>query len=132
MKIVIKTILLLAVGLLLAFNLLAQKPGDMVGTWIGEATLESEAEPNELTLILEMKDGNLAGNITGQYGTLNEAELKDIELGDGIFKFTVSAIGPGGGELAIVFEMKVEGETMKGTLDIPDMGLVGEWEAVKQ
>jgi hypothetical protein len=28
--------------------------------------------------------------------------------------------------------MKVEGDSMKGKLDIPDMGLAGTWEAEKQ
>ena len=132
MKIVIKTILLLIVGLIVAFNLLAQKPEDLVGTWIGPATLETEAEPNELTLVLELEDGKLKGHMTDQYGTLNEAALMEIELGEGIFKFTVNAVGSGGEELAVVFEMKVEGNTMKGALNLPDMGLAGEWEAEKQ
>ena len=132
MKIVIKTILLLMVGLIVSFSLLAQKPADLVGTWEGPATLESEAEPNELTLVLVLEEGELKGHMTGQYGTLNEAALLEIELGDGIFKFTVNALGPDGGELAIDFEMKVEGNSMKGSLDIPDMGLAGTWEADKQ
>jgi len=132
MKIAFKVILLLMVGLILSFNLFGQKPEDLAGTWIGPATLESEGDPNELTLVLELVDGELKGHMTGQYGTLNQAVLLDIELGDGVFKFKVFAIGPGGGEIALDFEMKVEGKTMKGTLNIPDMGVGGTWEADKQ
>ena len=65
-------------------------------------------------------------------GTLNEAALTDVELSEDVFKFTVSAIGPNGEELAVVFELKIEGNSMKGRLDIPDMGMAGAWEAVKQ
>lgn len=125
-------ILILIVGLIVSFNLLAQKPADLVGTWIGLATLEGESEPNELTLVLVLEEGTLKGHMSDQMGTLSEAVLKDIELGEGIFKFTASAVGPYGGEMPVVFEMKVEGDSMKGKLDIPDMGMAGTWEAEKQ
>ena len=132
MKIVLKMILMLIVGLIVSFSLFAQKPADLVGTWTGPATLEGESEPNDLTLVLVLEDGELKGHMTDQMGTLSEAVLKDIELGEGIFKFTANAVGPYGGELPIVFEMKVEDDSMKGKLDIPDMGLDGTWEAEKQ
>ena len=132
MKIAVKVILLLMIGLIISFNLFGQKTEDLAGTWIGPATLEGEGDPNELTLVLELEEGELKGHMTGQYGTLNQSVLSDIELGDGVFKFTVQAIGPGGGEIAIDFEMSVEGETMKGTLNVPDMGVGGTWEADKQ
>jgi hypothetical protein len=132
MKIVIKSVLLMIVGLIVAFNLFAQKPADLVGTWIGPATLETEGDPNELTLVLKLEEGKLNGHLSGQYGTLNEAALMDIELSEGVFKFAVNAIGPNSGELRVVFEMKVEGDSMKGRLEIPDMGVSGTWEAEKQ
>jgi hypothetical protein len=129
MKIATKIILLLFLGLYLSVNLMAQKPADLVGTWIGLSTIESEPEPNELTLVLKLEEGELNGHMTGQYGVLNAAPLSEIKLSEGVFKFSVKAIGPGGGELAVVFEMKVEGDSMKGKLDIPDMGISGTWEA---
>jgi hypothetical protein len=131
MKIATKIILVLFLGLFVSVNLMAQKPADLAGTWIGPATAESEAEPNELTLILMLEEGKLGGHMTGQYGVLNEAALYDITLSDGIFKFSVKAYGPSGEELPVSFEMKVDGDSMKGTLDIPDMGISGTWEATK-
>lgn len=131
MKIATKIILLLFLGLSVSVNLMAQKPADLVGTWIGLSTVESEAEPNELTLVLKLEEGELNGHMTGQYGVLNAATLSDIKLSEGVFKFSVKAVGPGGEEIAIVFEMKVDGDSMKGKLEVPDMGLAGTWEAVK-
>jgi hypothetical protein len=131
MKIAAKMIFVLILGLCVSVNLMAQKPADLVGTWIGPATAESEAEPNELTLILALEEGKLSGTMSGQYGVLNEASLYDISLSEGVFKFSVKAIGPSGEELAINFEMKIDGDSMKGTLEIPDMGIGGAWEATK-
>ena len=37
---------------LLGICLFAQKPADLVGTWVGEANLEG-MDPNELTLVLD-------------------------------------------------------------------------------
>jgi hypothetical protein len=45
--------LTLAIGV--SFNLMAQNPADLVGTWVGLATLEGFDNPNEITLVLEMK-----------------------------------------------------------------------------
>lgn len=126
--------LILVLGLCVCGHLAAQKPADLVGTWVGEATLDGEMEPNELTLLMELAEGKLKGHITGQYGTLTESPLTDIKLEGNVFGFQVMAAGPGGGELAITFKMEVDTKTgsMKGTLEIPDMGMSGTWEASKQ
>jgi len=41
-------------------------------------------------------------------------------------------MGPGVQNLTLIFKMKVEGDSMSGTLEVPDMGVNGEWEAKKQ
>lgn len=115
---------------LLGICLLAQKPADLVGTWIGEATLEG-MEPNELTLVLDHKDGKFTGHMTGQYGTLNESPVEEAALVKDTFSFSVMAEGPQG-QVAVKFKLKVSGNTMAGELDIPDMGMTGTWEAAKQ
>jgi len=132
MKTKIRLALILALGLCASVNLLAQKPSDMVGTWVGNAMLEGMAEPNEFTLVLELKEGEISGHMTDQYGSMSEAPINDIKLGDGKFSFSVLAIGPGGEELKLVLEMNVDGDSMEGTLEIPDMGMTGTWEATKQ
>lgn len=124
--------LIFALGLCVSVNLLAQKPSDMVGTWVGDATLEGMAEPNEFTLVLDLKEGELSGHMTDQYGSMSEAPISDTKLEEGIFSFSVIGIGPSGEELKLILKMNVDGDSMKGTLEIPDLGMNGSWEAAKQ
>ncbi|MDH5384295.1 MAG: hypothetical protein OEY18_06260, partial [Candidatus Aminicenantes bacterium] len=64
MKTNAKLTLLLAMVMFSTISLSAQKPEDLVGTWVGTATLEGEPEPNELTLVLELQEGELAGKMS--------------------------------------------------------------------
>ena len=132
MKHMTRLALILALGFCLTVNLMAQKPEDMVGTWVGLATLEGMAEPNEFVLVMEMKEGNLAGHLTDQYGTLNEAPIDEIELGEEIFSFSVVGTAPGGQEFNMVLKMNVDDDSMEGPLEIEEMGMNGTWEATKQ
>jgi hypothetical protein len=132
MKLKTRLVLILVMGVCLAVNLMAQKPADMVGTWVGPATLEGMAESDEFTLVLELKEGKLAGHLTDQFGTVSETPIDKIKLGEGEFSFSVVGMSPGGQEITMVLKMKVDGDSMKGTLEIPDMGMNGAWEAAKQ
>ena len=127
----IKATLIIFLGMSLCLISLAQKPADMVGTWTGTATLEGEDEPNDLVLVLELKDGALTGRMNDEFGTLVDTPITDVKLDQGIFKFSV-AVNAGGTAMTVAFEMKVEGGSMKGTFEIPDMGQTGAWEAAKQ
>jgi len=124
--------LILSLGLCLTISLTAQKPVDMIGTWVGLSTLEGMAEANELVLVLELKEGNLVGHMTDQYGTMSESPIDEIKLEDGVFSFSAVGMGPGGQELTLIFKMNVDGDSMDGTLEIADMGMNGTWEATKQ
>ncbi|MBN2244222.1 MAG: hypothetical protein JW755_00100, partial [Candidatus Aminicenantes bacterium] len=129
-----RTMKLTSLAVLMVFaglSILAQEPGDMVGAWAGTATLEGESEPNELTLVLELEDGNLTGHMTDQYGAFNENSIEEILLENGSFNFTVKVESPQG-MLTIKFTMKVEGDSMQGTLEVEEMGASGIWEATKQ
>jgi len=123
--------LLFALVMMATISLIAQKPADLVGTWIGTATLETEAEPNDLTLVLEMKDGELAGKMTDQFGSMNDTPIEKVNLDEGVFSFSMSLEAPGG-TFKLEFKMKVSGDSMKGELNVPDMGISGTWEAEKQ
>ncbi len=120
-------------ALLLFFNLSlqAQKPTDLVGTWSGLATLEGLDAPNELTLVLELKEGKLAGSMTDQYGTINGFPISDVVLAEGTLSFTSPVVGPAGDQLSIKFKMTLSGDTMKGEIEVPEMGMTGAWEAAK-
>ena len=111
--------------------LAAQQPADLAGTWSGEATLEGMDEPNTLTLVLEMKDGKLAGHMTDQYGAI-DADIKDVVLEPGVFNFSAPVNLPSGGQGIINFKMKVSGDSMKGEIEIPEMSAKGTWGATKQ
>jgi hypothetical protein len=132
MKFKTRLTLLLALGLCLAVTLFSQKPADMQGTWAGLATLEGMADPNELVLVLELKEGKLSGHMTDQYGTMNESPIDEIKIEDGVFHFSVAGMGPGGQEITLAFKMDVDGDSMEGTFEIADMGMNGTWEATKQ
>ena len=132
MKMKTKLAFILALGFLLSVSLMAQKPADLEGTWVGSATLEGMGDPNELTLVLELKEGNLAGHMSDQFETMVESPISEVELGEGAFKFSTYAMGPGGGNITLIFKMNVDGDSMSGILEVPDMGVNGEWEAKKQ
>ena len=115
--------------LLGSISLSAQKPDALVGTWVGPGTLQGEEGVNELTLVLELKEKKLAGHMSDQFGTMNQAPLSEITLEKGIFSFIASAMGPNGTAMSIKFKMNVTGEKMQGTIEIPDMSITGTWEA---
>lgn len=112
-------------------SLFAQKPADLTGTWTGMATLESEAEPNDLTLVLEVQEGGLIGRMTDQYGTMTETPIEEVSIEEGVFSFSLFVEVPSG-SFKIEFKMKVAGDSMKGELYVPDLGMSGTWEAEKQ
>jgi hypothetical protein len=126
-----KTTVIAAIGLWVGLLAAAQQPADLAGTWSGEATLEGMDEPNILTLVLEMKEGKLAGHMTDQYGAVH-SDVKDIVLEQGAFNFTAPVMLPQGGQGSILFKMRLNGDSMKGEIEIPEMSAKGTWQATKQ
>jgi len=120
-----------AMALSLGLFVAAQQPADMVGTWSGEATLEGMDEPNILTLVLELKDGKLAGHMTDQYQAI-DGDIADVVFEQGAFNFTVPALLGEGHQGTILFKMKISGESMKGEIEIPEMPAKGTWQATKR
>jgi hypothetical protein len=132
MKLKTRLALILAIGMCVSLSLMGQKSADMAGTWIGAATLEGMGDPNELTLVLRLEEGKLMGHMSDQFETMVESTISEVELGEGIFMFSTYAMGPGGENLTLIFKMKVDGDSMSGILEVPDMGVNGEWKATKQ
>ncbi len=126
-----KWIYVLVVVVLTSFSLSAQKPADLVGTWEGEGTLEGEVDPNVLTLVLKLEDGELVGHMSDQYGSMVENPIEEVTVEEGVFSFSVSA-DMDGQPMSVKFTMKVDGDSMEGKLGLPDMGMTGAWEATKQ
>ena len=110
----------------------SQKPASLAGTWSGTATLEGVGSPNVLTLVLELKEGKLAGTMSDEYGTINQFAIGEISFENGVLSFTTPVLGPGGAEVTMKLKMTVTGDEMKGQIDIPDMGMVGAWTAQRK
>ena len=122
---------LTAVLFLTGSFLRAQKPADLVGTWSGQAALEGLEAPNEITLVLEIKEGQLAGTLTDQYGTIDRFPISDIVLGKGTLSFSSPVVGPGGDQMSIKFKLTLSEGAMKGEIEVPELGMKGTWEATK-
>lgn len=132
MKRITRLALFLTLAMGVSFNLMAQKPADLVGTWVGLATLEGIENSNELTLVLEMKEGSLVGHVTDQFGFMSQTPIFEVKLEESVFSFSVIISGPSGQEATMVLKMNVERDSMKGTLEVPDIEMNGTWEATKQ
>jgi len=103
----------------------------LAGTWVGTANLEGTGGPNELTLVLTEKEGKYEGNITGEYGVLDAAPMKNAKLENGIFTFDLD-LSTDGGDFTLSFKMTVKGDSMSGSMNVEEMGMEGTWEAKKQ
>jgi len=96
------------------------------------STLEGMTEQNELIMVLELKEGELTGHMTDQFEFMSGTPISEIKLEEGVFSFSVVSVGPEGLEVDLLFKMKVDGDSMKGDLEVPAMGMNGTWEATKQ
>jgi hypothetical protein len=121
-----------AVLCLVGLSLYAQKSADLVGTWSGAATLAGVDAPNELTLVLELKEGKLVGTMSDQFQTIDRFSITDVTFEKGLLSFSSPVAGPGGQQATIKFKMTVSGDSMKGEMEVPEMGMTGAWEATKK
>jgi len=89
---------------------------DPTGTW--KWTVESPAGDIATTLKLESKDGQLAGTYSNQFGT---AAIKNASFKDDMIAFDV-ARNFDGNEFVLKYRGKLEGDSIKGTIEAGDMG----------
>lgn len=88
---------------------------DPVGAWKWKLTT-----PNgeiETTLTLTSKDGKLAGTYSNSYG---ETAIANASFKDDVLAFTVDR-EIGGNKFTLKFQGKVEGDTVKGSVEVPGM-----------
>ena len=119
---------LLRLLLAVTFTAAAALAADAVGTWKWQI-----AGPNgdiETTLKLAAKEGNLGGTYANQFG---ETTIKDVSFKDDVLAFAVDR-EIGGNKFTLKFRGKVEGDAIKGEIDMPDFGGGGgtrklEWNA---
>ncbi len=88
---------------------------DPAGAWRWKITT-----PNgevETTLTLTAKDGKLAGIYSNSYG---ETPISNATFKDDVLTFTVDR-EIGGNKFTLKFQGKVEGDTVKGSIEVPGM-----------
>ena len=86
---------------------------DPTGTW--QWTTQSPNGAIETTLKLESKDGKLAGAYSNQFG---DAAISKVSFQEDVLAFEVVREF-GGGQFVIKYRGKLEGDTIKGTLEAP-------------
>jgi hypothetical protein len=86
---------------------------DPSGTW--KWTTQSPNGAIETTLKLESKDGKLAGSYSNQFG---DTGISNVSFQDEVLAFEVVREF-GGGKFVIKYRGKLEGDTIKGTLESP-------------
>jgi hypothetical protein len=82
-------------------------------------------QPQELTLVLAMKDGKLTGKVTmpGRGGGEPvTAEIKDAKMTGDEIAFSVERQGRNGNSMVTKYAGKLEGDTIKGTMELPAFG----------
>jgi len=86
---------------------------DPTGTW--KWTTPSPNGDIETRLKLEVKDGKLAGAYSNQFG---DTEISGASLQDDVIAFDVVR-DLGGKKYVVKYHGKLEGDTIKGTLEAP-------------
>lgn len=86
---------------------------DPTGTW--KWTTQSPNGEIETTLKLESKDGKLTGAYSNQFG---DAAINNVSFQEDVIAFDVVREF-GGGKFVVKYHGKLEGDTIKGSLEAP-------------
>ena len=113
-------------------SVLSQDSKKLVGTWGGDATLQTQTMPNMLTMKITKKEDKLTGTMTDQYGTMTDAPLKEIKFKNDSLLFKIEIITPSGATFTLIFKMKITEDKMEGTLEIPEIQDTGTWTAARK
>ena len=96
---------------------------DPSGNWKWSITTPN-GDTFAVSLKLEAKNGQLTGVYTGRLG---EAPISDASFKDGTIAFSVVR-ELDGNKFVIKYQGRLVGETLKGTIEIPDFGGGGPWK----
>lgn len=117
---------------LIAFSALtlAALAADPTGTW--KWTTQSPNGEIHTTLKLESKDGKLTGAYSNQFG---DTAIKNASIKDDVIAFEVVR-NLGGNEFVVKYHGKLEGNTIKGTIEVPNPdggeGMKLDWNAKRE
>jgi hypothetical protein len=103
---------------------------DISGKW--KWTTQGRNGPQEVTSTFSLKDGVLAGTVSGRMG---DAPIGDASLKDGKVAFTVTR-EYNGNKIVVKYQGKFEGDAITGTIERPgrdgDAPVTLEWKATRQ
>jgi hypothetical protein len=93
---------------------------DLTGTWEGSTIVPDQGE-DELTLVIEKKEGEYAATLSDTLGMLMDTECEDIEFKEGTLTFNFTIVQDIE-SLTVWITLEVEGDTMKGYWETGDGG----------
>lgn len=93
---------------------------DLTGTWKG-STYVPDQGTDEMTMVIEKKDGEYSATITDSFGMLMDTECEDFEYSDGALTFNFS-IYMGTETMTVWINLTVEGDKMTGYWETADGG----------
>ena len=115
------TILLLAGLCVLAGTASSQAPkkANIVGTWVGTATVNEDGTGMDITVVVGKTESGYAGKLSDASGSIPETELRDVVFKDN--KLTCGFDLPAAmGGTPITIELTLEGEMLKGVWFDPE------------
>jgi len=125
-----KTLRLLTAACLTLLMASAAQAGDPTGAWKWKITVPT-GDTIDVSLKLELKDGKLTGTYSNQFG---DAPIKDASFVDEAVTFSVDR-EIGGSKFTIKYHGKLEGDALKGSVELPDLGGGGpskvDWNATR-
>jgi len=102
----------------LSYGISFCKDIDISGTWVGKTEVPDQGT-DELTLVLEKKEGEYTGTTSDSLGMLDETECEDVEFKDSNLSFNVS-ISDGYSIMTVYITLTLEGDTMTGYWETED------------
>jgi hypothetical protein len=108
----------------------AAQAGDPTGSWKWKLNIPT-GDTIDVSLKLELKEGKLTGTYSNQFG---DAPIKDASFVDETVTFSVDR-EIGGSKFTIKYNGKLEGDALKGSVELPDLGGGGpsktDWNAAR-
>jgi hypothetical protein len=103
----------------------------VIGTW--DVEVLAEGQSYFLTMVLTQSQGQLEGKVSEQNGMFTDAVLSSLTFdGESLaFEFT-GPTPPDGMPRLIQTALKVSGDTMEGSVTIPDLGVYAQAKAAKK
>ena len=101
----------------------------LTGTWVGPA--ETPDGEDLITFVLTLTGNKVSGTLSDEFGFFNKTPIKNGKFEKNKISFE-SIVSTPDGELNVVMEGTVTGNTMKGIWELVETGETGSWSAKKK